>query len=76
MTRDEIMRCTTCGDCLHYVPAPEKWTTREFGFCTECESWEEADTTLWHTDCEFFEARAGFTPQPDDDWEDYSEWDD
>lgn len=75
LTREEIMRNTTCGDCLRCNRAPGKWATVDFGWCDAHEDWVRQDDTLWETDCESFEARAGFEPQPDRDWEDFSEWD-
>lgn len=76
MTREEILRNTTCGDCLRYNTAPDEWANVAFGWCDVCECWTLRDETLWHSGCESFEARPGFEPQPDYDWKDYREWDD
>lgn len=76
LTREEILRNTTCGDCLNFMRAPSAWTNREFGFCTEDYEWMEADETLWRSGCDWFEARPGFEPQPDYDWKDgIHDWD-
>lgn len=73
MTREEILRNTTHGDCLRYNAAPDAWASVSFGWCDVCECWTLRDETLWRSGCDWFEARPGFEPQPDYEWED---WDD
>ena len=62
LTREEMLRNTTCGDCLHFLRAPSEWTSLDFGFCSEGYEWAEADETLWRSGCESFEPRPGFDP--------------
>ena len=76
LTREEILRNTTHGDCLRYNAAPDEWASVAFGWCDVCECWTLGDETLWRSGCDWFEARPGFEPQPDYDWKDgIHDWD-